>query len=145
MGLAKTSNISNNLLQNVLNGPINRTTCNDHSNDAFDFNDLIGSLTGGNAAASESSLGGFDFQDLLNQLTKGGNGNAGQFNLQDIISQVTQGAQQNQEQHARGGGGLTDLIKGFLDSGSMSVFCKNGISLKDLLNFLVRVQVLLSF
>ena len=113
MSPAKASDISNSLIPNVLNGLINRTTSNDPSNDAFDFNDLIGSLTGGNAATSESGPGGFDFQDLLNQLTIGGNGNAGQFNLQDIINQVTQGAQQNQEQHARGGGGLTDLIKGF--------------------------------
>jgi len=113
MSPAKASNISNNLIPNVLNGLISKTTSNDPSNDAFDFNDLIGSLTGGNAATSESSPGGFNFQDLLNQLTSGGNGNAGQFNLQDIISQVTQGAQQNQEQHSRGGGGLTDLIKGF--------------------------------
>lgn len=113
MSLAKTSNSSNNLIPNVLNGLINRTTSNDPSNDAFDFNDLIGSLTGGIAATSESSPGGFDFQDLLNQLTNGGNGNARQFNLHDIIGQATQWAQRNQEQHARGGGGLTDLIKGF--------------------------------
>ncbi len=114
MSPSQASNISNNLIPNVLNGLVSRTTSNDPSNDAFDLNDLIGSLTGGNAATSESSQGGFNFQGLIDQFTKGsGNGNGGGFNLQDIIGQVTQGAQQNQEQEARGGNGLTDLIKGF--------------------------------
>ena len=58
-----------------------------------------------------------NFQGILEQLTKGGNdGNGGGgFDLQDIISQVTQGAQQNQEQQARGGVGMSDLIKGFFN------------------------------
>jgi len=113
------SNVSSSLIPNVLNGLISRTTSNDPQNDAFDFNDLIGSLTGGNVATSESGSGGFNFQDLLNKLTGGGGdnaeGNGGGFNLQDIIGQVTQGMQQNQAKQAdSGGGGLMDLIKGFI-------------------------------
>lgn len=114
MSPAQASNISNNLIPNVLSGLVNKTRSNDPANDAFDLNDLIGSLTGGNTATSGS--GGFNFQDLVSQFTGGGgNGNGGGFDLQDIISQVTKGAQQNQEQQAKGGGGITDLIKGFFN------------------------------
>ena len=114
MSHAQASSISNNLIPNVLNGLVSKTTSNDPSNDAFDLNDLIGSLTGGNTATS--GAGGFNFQGLIEQFTKGGgNGNGSGFNLQDIISQVTEGAQQNQERQAKGGGGITDLIKGFFN------------------------------
>jgi hypothetical protein len=118
MSPSAASNVSNGLIPNVLNGLINKTNSTDPKNDAFDFNDLIGSLTGGNVPTSESHTDGFNFQDLLNQFTGGGGnsgGNGGGFNLQDIISQVTQGMQQNQGQQAEsGGGGLMDLIKGFI-------------------------------
>ena len=113
MSPSSASNVSNNLIPNVLNGLITKTTSNDPQN----FNDLIGSLTGGKVATSESSSGGFNFQNLLNQFTGGGGnagGDGGGFNLQDLISQVTQGTQQNQGQQAESGGGLLDLIKGFI-------------------------------
>jgi hypothetical protein len=113
MNPAQASNISNNLVPNVLNGLVSRTTSHDPADDAFDLNDLIGSLTGGKVATAESG-GGFNFQGLIDQFTKG-DGNAGGFDLQDIVSQVTQGAQQNQEQQARGGRGLVDLVKGFFN------------------------------
>ncbi len=70
MSPAQASNISNNLIPNVLNGLVTRTKSNDPTNDAFDLNDLIGSLTGGNTATSGS--GGFNFQDLVSQFTGGG-------------------------------------------------------------------------
>ena len=115
MSPEKANNISNALIPNVLNDLVTRTKDNSPENDSFDLNDLIGSLTGGNAATSESG-GGFNFQDLLKQFTGGnesnpGNGGGG-FDLQDIISKVTSGAQQNQAQQS--GGGLFDLIKGFI-------------------------------
>ena len=112
MSPSQASNISNNLIPNVLNGLITRTNSNNPADDSYDFNDLIGSLTGGNIPTAESG-GGFNFQGLLEQLTKGGNRNDGGFDLQDIVNQVTHGAQQNQEQQARGRGGFADLIKGF--------------------------------
>ena len=117
MAPSSASNVSNNLIPNVLNGLITNTTSNDPKNDAFDFNDLIGSLTGGNVATKESQSNGFDFQGLLNQFTGGGSGGngGGGFNIGDIISQVTQGAQKNQGQQANSGGGLMDLIKGFMN------------------------------
>lgn len=113
MNPAQASSISNNLIPNVLNGLVTRTTNHDPENDAFDLNDLISSLTGGNVATSETSQAGFNFQGLLDQLTGGGNGSG--FDLQDIINQVTQGAVQNKEQQAKGGGGLVDLVRGFFN------------------------------
>lgn len=116
MNSSSASSVASNLIPGVLNGLISKTNSNDPQNDAFDFNDLIGSLTGGNVATKESG-GGFDFQGLLNQFTGGsGNSSGGNgFDLQDIISKVTQGAQQNnQQQHSGGGGGIMDLIKGFI-------------------------------
>ena len=116
MSPAQANSVSQSLIPNVLNGLITRTVSNDPSNDAFDLNDLIGSLTGGNVATKESG-GGFDFQGLLNQFTGGGgagNGKSAGFDLSDIISQVTQGAQQHQEQ-AKSGGGIADLIKGLFN------------------------------
>lgn len=117
MSPAQASSISTNLIPDVLNGLVDKTKSNDPSNDAFDLNDLIGALTGGNTATAESGSGGFNFQDLLDKLTKGdGNSeNGGGFNLQDIISQVTKGAQKSQEQQSKSGGGITDLIKGFFN------------------------------
>lgn len=112
---AQASNISNSLIPNVLGGLVSKTTSHDPENDAFDFNDLIGSLTGGNVSTSESSGGGFNFQDLLDQFTGGGgsSGSSG-FNLDDIVTQVTQGARQGQGQLAgSSGGGLVDLVRGF--------------------------------
>lgn len=118
MNSGQASQVANNLIPNVLNGLVTKTADNDPSNDAFDLNDLIGSLTGGNTATATSG-GGFDFQGLIEQFTGRGNkttnGNGGGFDLQDVISQVTRGAQQNQEQQAKGGGAITDLIKGFFN------------------------------
>lgn len=113
MSPAQASSISNNLIPNVLNGLVTRTTNHDPENDAFDLNDLIGSLTGGNVATSETSQGGFNFQDMLDKFTGGGNGSG--FDLQDIIGQVTQGAVQGKGQQAKSGGGLIDLVKGFFN------------------------------
>ncbi len=116
MSPASASSVANNLIPNVLNGLITKTSSSAPEDDGFDFNDLIGSLTGGRVPTAESG-GGFNFQGLLNQLTgaNGGSGGGNGFDLQDIISKVTNGAQENQEkQSAGGGGGIMDLIKGFI-------------------------------
>ncbi len=117
MNASSASNVANNLIPNVLNGLISRTASTAPENDAFDFNDLIGSLTGGKVPTSESSSNGFDFQGLLNQFTGGGQSGSKEgngFNIQDIVSQVTRGAQENNEQQTSGGGGLMDMIKGLM-------------------------------
>ncbi len=113
MNPAQASKVANNLVPNVLNELVTRTNSTEAGDSSFDFNDLIGSLTGGSATAP--SAGGINLNGILEQLTKGGNGGSGGLDLQDLIGQVTQGAQQKQEQAARGGGGLTDLIKGFFN------------------------------
>ncbi len=114
------SNIATSLIPSVLNGLISKTQ--DPNDKSIDMNSIIRSLTGGNAPVAEaqqSGGGGFDFQDLLKKFTGGGSndggGTSGGFNISDIISKVTRGAQQNQEtQVQQGGGGIMDLIKGFL-------------------------------
>lgn len=118
------SSIATSLIPSVLNGLISKTA--DPNDNSVDLNRIISSLTGGNVPVAEagetSQKGGFDFQGLLNKFI-GGGGNSdggGGFNIQDIISKVTQGAQQNQEtqvqqeQSGGSGGGLMDMIKGFL-------------------------------
>lgn len=111
MSPQQASNISTNLIPNVLNGLVTRTNSNEPADDSFDFNDLIGSLTGGNTATSESG-GGFNFQDLLSKLTNNGSNTSNGFDLEELVGQVTRGAQQNQQQ-AGSKGGFADLIKGF--------------------------------
>ena len=118
MSPEKASSVSNALIPNVVSDLVNRTKDTSPANDSFDLNSLIGSLTGGNVATSESGGGGFNFQNLIKQFTGGNDSNSGAggggFDLQDIISRVTNGAQQNQSQQSGGGGGLFDLIKGFI-------------------------------
>jgi hypothetical protein len=115
------SNIASSLIPNVINGLISKTK--DANDNSIDMNSIIRALTGGNAPVAEPAQsgggGGFDFQDLLNKFTGGGGGNTGGggggFDISDIISKVTKGAQQNQEtQQSGGGGGIMDMIKGFL-------------------------------
>jgi hypothetical protein len=117
------SNIASSLIPNVINGLISKTK--DSNDNSIDMNSIIRALTGGNAPVAEPAQsggggGGFDFQDLLNKFTGGGGGNTsggGGFDISDIISKVTKGAQQNQEtqtQQSGGGGGIMDMIKGFL-------------------------------
>jgi hypothetical protein len=115
MNPAQASRVSNNLIPNVLNELVNRTNSTAPPESNFDFNDLIGSLAGGNATSP--SAGGINLNSILEQLTKGGNNEigGGGFDLQDIIGRVTQGAQQRQEQQARGDAGMADLIKGFFN------------------------------
>lgn len=110
MSPASASSVANNLIPNVLNGVITET--NNPDNPGFTLDGLIGSLTGGNA-------GGSQLQDLLNQFTGGGNatsGNGGGFDLQDLIGNITRKAQDNFQPagDTGAGGGLMDMIKGFL-------------------------------
>ena len=106
---ASASSVANNLIPNVLNGMITET--NNPANPGFTLDGLIGSLTGGNG-------GGSQLQDILSQFTGGGSasgGNGGGFDLQDLIGNFTRKAQDNfQPSGDSGGGGLMDMIKGFL-------------------------------
>ena len=109
----QASGIANSLIPNVLSNLVNRT--NDPNNNSFDINSLIGSLTGGGQAQS-GGAGGFDLQGILSNLTSGGmdaNGD-GHVGLDDIMSKITGGAKQQQQQAQTSGGGLMDMIQGFL-------------------------------
>lgn len=110
MSPASASAVANNLIPNVLNGVITET--NNPENPGFTLDGLIGSLTGSNA-------GGSQLQDILSQFTGGGNtssGESGGFDLQDLIGNFTRKAQDSfQASGDQGtGGGLMDMIKGFL-------------------------------
>lgn len=101
--------IANSLIPNVISKLIHRT--NDSSDSGFDINSIIGSLTGG----ANQGGGGFDLSSLVSNIGGGAmdaNGD-GKVGLDDIISKVTNGAKQQQTQQS-GGGGIMDLIKGFI-------------------------------
>src|SRR5688572_17171621 len=68
MNPAQASSISNNLIPSVLNDLVTKTRSSDPSNDAFDLNDLMSSLTGGKP---ETGTGGFNFQGFLDQFVRG--------------------------------------------------------------------------
>lgn len=111
MNPSQASRVANNLVPNVLNELVTRTNSTSPADSNFDFNDLIGALSGGNTASSPA--GGINLNEILEQATRGGNGGPGGLDLQDIIGQITQGAQQKQEQAAKGDGRMADLIRGF--------------------------------
>ena len=108
---AVANGIANNIIPGVLNNLVSKTRSNDPADDGFDLNDLIASLTGGNAAQDNRQTNGFDFQGLIGQLGADTNGD-GKVDLSDIVNVVTRQAQ-NQQQGQGQSGGLTDLIKGF--------------------------------
>lgn len=115
MSPASASSIANNLIPNSINDLIQKT--NDPHNEQATMDNLVGALVGKGAVAEQpSSGGGFSLQNLLEQFTGGGNGGSGGsgFDLQDIIGGLTRKAQNNFQDQQSGGGGLMDLIKGFM-------------------------------
>jgi hypothetical protein len=117
MSPSSASNVANSLIPNALNGIITET--NNPNNAGFTLDGLIGSLTGGGAQSQEGGNGGSSLQNLLEQFTGGGNSGSsdggGGFDIQRIIGSLTQKAQNSfQNQQPGGGGGILDLIKGFM-------------------------------
>jgi len=112
MNPSSASNVANSLIPNALNGLINQT--NDPNNPNFTLDNLVGSLTGD--GDEQSSGGGSMLQNLLEKFTGGANGGSsgGGFNIQDIIGNLTKKAQNKFQDQQSGGGGLMDLIKGFI-------------------------------
>ncbi len=107
----QASGIAGSLIPGVLSNLIGRT--NNPNDSSFDINSIIGSLTGGSQAQAGGN--GFDLSGILSKFTGGGGLDSdgdGQVEISDIISKVTGGAQQAQTQQA--GGGLFDVIKGFI-------------------------------
>lgn len=109
IGADQASGVANNLIPGVISSLINKT--NDPNNSSFDIGSIINSLSGGGGAQNG---GGFDIASLVNKFTSGvlDTNNDGHVGLDDLISKVTGGAQQQQTQNA--GGGLMDIIKGFI-------------------------------
>lgn len=109
----KASGIASSLIPNVISSLVHRT--NDPNNSSFDLGGIISSLTGV-GGGSNNGAGGFDLNGMLGKLTGGGldaNGD-GKLGLDDVISKITGGAKQQQEEAKTGGGGIMDMIKGFL-------------------------------
>ncbi len=119
MSPASASNIANNLIPNSLNSLIQQT--NDPSNENATIDKLVGELVGraGVEEQLEQQQGddGFSHQNLLEQLKGGDGGNggsAGGINIQDIIGNLTRKAQNKFQDQEDSGGGLMDLIRGFM-------------------------------
>jgi len=102
MSPAAASQLSNQLVPSVVQDMVTRTASTAPEDDGFDFNSLVGALSGG------QSGGSFNFQELIAQVTSGN----GAPDLQNIISQVTEGAQQSRSSQ---NGGIGDLIKGLFN------------------------------
>jgi len=114
MSPSVASNVANNLIPESLNGLISQTK--DPNNPNINLDGFIGSLIGNNAQPGQQQQdnGGSPLQDLLEKFTGGGNSSGdGKFDLQDLIGQFTQKSQ-NSFQDQGGGGGLLDMIKGFI-------------------------------
>lgn len=105
MDNTQASNVSGNLIPDVVGGLINKT--NDPNENGFSLENLLGSITGNKSAGSQ----GGGLQDILGQLTGGNANNSGGGGIMDLIQSMAGGAQQQQQRN--GGGGLLDLIKGF--------------------------------
>lgn len=108
LGGNQASSIAGSLIPNVLGNFINKT--NDSSNNGFSLDGLLSSITGGKSAQlapQQNSGSGGGLADILGQLGGGGGGG-----LTDMLSQLAGGAQSQQQKN--GGGGLLDIIKGFL-------------------------------
>lgn len=114
------SNIANTLIPNSLNSLIAQTY--DPNNEKATLDNLVGELVGRAGAAENSEQqgqaeGGFSLQNLLEQFTSegnGGGGSTGGLNIQDIIGNLTKKAQNNFQDQQSSGGGIMDLIKGFM-------------------------------
>jgi ribosomal protein S17E len=108
MNGSQANQVANNLIPSVMSQLVNNT--NDPNNSTFSLDGLLNSLTGGQVTQQQTA-GGFNLQDLVSQFTGGGqSGNAG--GLMDIVSKFAEGAQGQQQRN--GGGGLMDMIQGFL-------------------------------
>jgi hypothetical protein len=116
--------IASSLIPNVLNKLISKT--NDPSDNGFDINGIIGSLTGNSPqqgggvnlpGLQENQSGGIDFGNILKNITSGGldADRDGSIGLDDIASMVGRAAGGAQQQNQQGNeGGIMDILKGFM-------------------------------
>lgn len=117
---SSASQIANQLIPDSISSLVSQT--NDPGNPTATLDNFVGALVGKQAFVQpeeeKESTGGFSLQDLLDKFTGGQNSNGGQggggFDLQDIIGKLTRNAQDQFKGQQAGGGGLMDLIKGFM-------------------------------
>jgi hypothetical protein len=115
LGGKQASSVASNLIPGAIGNLISKT--NDPDNSTFSLEGLLNSITGGKTAEvvqeqQNSGNSGFNFQDLIGQFTGGGGQTGGGSGIMDIVSKLAGGAQNQQAQN--GGGGLMDLINGFI-------------------------------
>jgi hypothetical protein len=110
---AAASNVANNLIPGSLEGLIEKTK--DPANPALDMDGLLNSIAGGGDTQEETETknAGSPLQGLLEKFAGGDNNGDGKVDLQDLVSRFTRKSQ-NSMQDTGGGGGLMDMIKGFL-------------------------------
>ncbi len=103
---SQANGIAEQLIPSVLSNLVQRT--NDPNNSSFDLNGILGSLAGGGG----NNSGGLDIGSLVSKVSSmGGDVDGdGDVDMQDMLARFTQGAQQQQGQ----GGGVLDMIKGFM-------------------------------
>ena len=106
IGNAQASSIANSLIPGVISSLIGNI--NDSGNSAFSIENLLKSITGGQTEQVAQQNPQFNITNLINQFT--GQQQQQSPGILEVIGQLAQGAQQQQ---ARNGGGLLDLIKGF--------------------------------
>lgn len=117
---SSASQIANNLIPDSISSLVSQT--NDPANPSATLDNFVGALVGKQAYVQPEeekvTPGGFSLQDLLDKFTGGQNSSAGQggggFDLQDLIGNLTRNAQDQFKGQQSGGGGLMDLIKGFM-------------------------------
>ena len=112
MNPSSASNVASNLIPGSINNLIEQT--NDPANEKVTMDGVVNSVIGKEQQEDQNSS---PLQDLLDKFMGGGdngsNGNGG-FNLQDLIGNFTQKARNNIGNKQQGGGGLMDMIQGFL-------------------------------
>lgn len=103
----QSNRIAGNLIPDVLKNLTQKI--NDPKEGGFSLDGLLNSITGGKSKEVEQEQGnGGGLQDILGKLSGGANGGG----LMDVLSKLASGAQEQQQKN--GGGGLMDLIKGFM-------------------------------
>ena len=113
---SSASQIANRLIPDSISSLVSQT--NDPGNPSATLDNFVGALVGKQAFVqpeASSASGGFSLQDLLDKFTGGHQaGGGGGFDLQDIIGNLTRNAQDQFKGQQSAGGGLMDLIKGFM-------------------------------
>ena len=114
LGGTQANSVASSLIPSVISSLVNKT--NDPGETGFSLEKLLNSITGGkldSISQGNSGGGGTDIAGLIKQFTGGSDAGGQEGGLMDIVSQLAGGAQAEQQRNG-GGGGLMDIIKGFI-------------------------------